>query len=596
MADKNTILALNLGSQRVSLARFLLGKKGALTMRDYASEELPGDVTSDSGRVAALKAVVKSLAKQIKAKDEEVIYAIPSQYVISKPVKLPSLGDEAAAGKIVGYEAQQAVPFPLSETVWNYQVISKDGPESEVLIAAVRSEQLEEINEAVEAAGLKPVQADAAPFALYNAFRHNYGVPEQPTLLLDLGGRTTDAIFMEGEKVFIASLPNAGGHVTKAISSEAGVDYDTAEAQKREVGFVNLGGNYEDHEDQQVDAMSKIIRNQFTRLHADINRRVQQYRQGGGSAPTQIFLAGGGSAMPYTKEFFEEKFRLPVEWFNALGNVPLGSKVDAELAGSNSHTLGETVGLALQATGKKQPLSLDLSPRSVEAAKDLKSKKPKLFAAAALLLAGLAFWWFQNKSKTAAHEKTLVTLTKELSGLKKEADAITAETNKGNKALAWSTHLSDALAGRQYWLDVMNKINAQFKDNEIWLTQISPLDQSGNPITEPLIGKNPPAIALADIGLLADKVLKGKPGEASPTNIDSLLVLGLWRGDNKEAPKDLLLKFKALTDYFDIPDNWGDNPNAWYVPQPTSGRYASPFQIRLKLKKPLKSRLIPEKR
>jgi type IV pilus assembly protein PilM len=535
---------------------------------------------------------VKSLAKQIKAKDEEVVYAIPSQYVITRPVKLPSLGDDAAADKIVGFEAQQAVPFPLSETVWDYQVLAKDGPESEVLIAAARSEQLEEINEAVESAGLKPVQADAAPFALYNAFRHNYGVPESCSLLLDMGGRTTDAIFMEGEKVFIASLPNAGGHVSKAISTEMGEEFDVAEGAKRENGFVNLGGNYEDHEDPQVDAMSKVIRNQFTRLHADINRRIQQYKQGGGSAPAQIFLAGGASAMPYTKEFFEEKFRLPVEWFNSLANVPLGSRVDQELAGSNSHTLGEVVGLALRVAGKKQPLSLDLSPKSVKAAKDLQAKKPKLFTAAALLLAGLGFWYFQNTKKTAEHKKSLAVLDKDHKALKVHADAISAEQAKGDKAQAWADHLSNALASRQHWLDLLNVINAQFKDNEIWLTQISPLDLEGRPITTQLIGKDTPTVTLGKINMEADKPQTTKIGVPAESTIDSLLLLGLWRGDNKEAAKELLLKFKGLADYFEVPDNWVDTPGDYFSSQITSSRHANEFQMRLKLKNKLKTRLL----
>jgi type IV pilus assembly protein PilM len=595
MADNNSILALNLGSQRVGMARFQVGKKGGITLRDFAFEELPGDVTSDMGRVAFVKAAVKSLAKQLKATAEDVIYAIPSQNVITRPVKLPALGADQA-DKIVGFEAQQAVPFPLSETVWDYQVLSNEGPESEVLIAAVRSEQLEEINAAVEAAGLKPVMTDAAPFALYNAFRHNYGAPEQSTLLLDMGARTTDAIFMEGEKVFIASFPNAGGHVTQTIAREMGTDYDGVEEKKKEIGFVNLGGNYADHEDPEVDSMSKIIRNQFTRLHAEINRRVQQYRQQGGTPPAQIYLAGGASAMPYTKEFFEEKFRVPVEWFNALGNVPLGPKVDAEYAGANGHTLGELVGLALR-SGKEQPLHLDLCAKSVDAAKDLASKKPKLFIAAALLLGSLAGWWVYSNGKIAKKDVEMVKLEKEFKGLKGHADEISAQQSRGDKANAWYEHLHNGLAQRQHWLDLYNLLNKQFTTNDLWLTQISPLDAEGNPLADPVFAKDPVIVKIGTLGLL-DKTPKAKPLEDVETMVDSLLVSGLWQGAKQELPKETFLKFKDLKDYFDIPDGWDKDEGEWFKTDYSNAdaRWASSFQMRLKLKTKLKTKLLPDRK
>jgi type IV pilus assembly protein PilM len=589
MADSNSILALNLGSQRASLARFTVGKKGSLTLKDLAFEEISGDVTNDAMRKSGITAAVAGLAKQLKAKDEEVIYAVPSQNVITRAVKLPAVGDVSS---IVGFEAQQAVPFPLSETVWHYQTVSQDGPEAEVLIAAVRAELLDDLNNAVEAAGMKPVLAEGGPFALYNSYIHNYGFPEQCTLLLDMGARTTDTIFIDGQKVFITSFPNAGAHVTQAIAREMGAEYDDAEASKRESGFVNLGGNYADHEDPQVDAMSKVIRNQFTRLHAEVQRRIQMYRQQGGAAPVQIVLAGGASAMSYTKEFFEEKFRLPVEWFNALNNVTVGGKVDAELAGANGHTVGELVGLALRRSDAKQPLSLDLSPTSVKAAKDLQSKKPKLFAAAALIVGSLAAFWFFNKSGVAKVEKALAAVQKEISGLKGADDAIEAQQARLRKEGARLDHIKNAYAGRKFLPELLNQMNAALPNNKVWLTSMQFMDTNKQQSLPPIFNEQKPFNVL---GFTESKF--NKKADSPVLELDTIYMSGLFEGEQKAVQEafEALIAAKGAdgNPLFDVPEKWLENTNEWFAVNYNNTLLTSSFEMVLKLKEPFKAPAYP---
>ncbi len=56
--------------------------------------------------------------------------------------------------------------------------------------------------------------------ALYNAFRYNYSDLEGTTLLVDLGARTTNLIFIETNKVFSRSLPIGGNTITANIAKE----------------------------------------------------------------------------------------------------------------------------------------------------------------------------------------------------------------------------------------------------------------------------------------------------------------------------------------------------------------------------------------
>lgn len=585
MAEKKSILTLNIGSQRVGMARFSVGARNALLLREYAFEEIPADVASDGVRKSLTTGALKNLVGRLKGQGQDVNYAASAQTpnTITRFVKLPSLGEDQV-DKIVGFEAQQAVPFPLSETVWDYQIMGKAGEDVEVAIVAIRSEQVEELNSVVQGGGLAPKIVDAAPLALYNAFRYNHGTPDHCVLLVDMGSRTTNCIYIEGARVFVASFGNAGFHVTSAIAKEMDADFQTAEERKKEAGFVNLGGNYADHDDPEVDAMSKIIRNQFTRLHAEINRRNQQWKSQGGSPPAEIYLAGGAAALPYTKEFFEEKFRVPVHWFNALANVSVGPKINVDQAGREAHTLGELVGLALREMSC--PLELDLSPRSVSAARDVSSKKPVLLTAAACLFAGLGAWYVYLNQATSAKRGDFEKVEKEFNELDGVDRQIRAETDRQSKEEARFSHLNNAIAGRQYWLTVLNALNSQFSDDSMWFTYVGPLDAEGKLILKPLGGAEGPAVP-AEYRNESAKPAGGAAGAQELSTVDALFISGLYQ-TNKV--RELFLKYKDLKDFFEIPDDWVQNENKWFTVDTgkESSEWASAFTMRLPLKNKLK--------
>jgi type IV pilus assembly protein PilM len=209
--------------------------------------------------------------------------------VFSRFVKLPPVqGDKLA--QIVEFEARQNVPWQLDEVSWDYEVVSKsDVGEVEVVLAAMKCEPLNEMHEEVVSCGIKVVGVDVGPLSLYNAFRYSYPDVDEPALVVDLGARSTNLVFVDGERFFTRNLLVGGAAVTNAIAKEFSIPFAEAERQKRSQGFVALGGAVEDHPDEGVNAMSKVMRNSMTRLHAEIMRTITFYRsQQGGSAPKRF--------------------------------------------------------------------------------------------------------------------------------------------------------------------------------------------------------------------------------------------------------------------------------------------------------------------
>src|SRR5207237_8961511 len=112
--------------------------------------------------------------------------------------------------------------------------------------------------------------------------------------------------------------------ITQEFAAEPKLRFNDAEKVKIAEGFVSLGGAYEEPENPHQAAISKIARQVMTRLHIQVNQTIQFYRgQQGGSAPQRLFLAGGGSIIAYTAQFFAEKLNVPVEYFNPFRTVQI---------------------------------------------------------------------------------------------------------------------------------------------------------------------------------------------------------------------------------------------------------------------------------
>ncbi|MFN2509088.1 MAG: type IV pilus biogenesis protein PilM, partial [Chthoniobacterales bacterium] len=202
MAAPTRILSLNLGSQTVGLAEFRTRPYGGLVLAGYGLREILADVGNEAVRNRQITSALSEMMREIPIKGGAVNYCVPAQSVFARFVKLPSVEEEKIE-RIIGFEAQQNVPFPIEEVVWDYQLVGSDTDEQlQVVLVAIKSDLLEGMNGAVEEAGLQTSIVGVATMALYNAFRYNYSDVPGCSLIIDIGSRTTNLIFLEPHKVF----------------------------------------------------------------------------------------------------------------------------------------------------------------------------------------------------------------------------------------------------------------------------------------------------------------------------------------------------------------------------------------------------------
>ena len=510
MAASNRILSLNLGTQTVAVADFKTGQNGGLVLTNYRTSELLADpALPDAMRLEQSKLTLGELVAGLGYKGQKVNYAISSQAIFTRFVKLPSVGEEQV-DQIVTFEAQQNVPYPIHEVVWDYQLVdSGETSQVEVVIVAIKADLLDEINDAVEASGLKAATIDVAPMALYNAYRYNYSDLDGCTLIIDIGARTTNLIFIEPNKVFSRSIVNQGGNtITQAIAKEFNEPFVAAEERKRRDAFVSLGGSYADPDDPEVARVSKIVRNSMTRLHSEIARSISFYRtQQQGKAPIRVFLCGGTASLPYMREFFHEKLQLPVEFLNPLRNVAVeGAHLNLEEVGRHAHTLGEVVGLALRGISSC-PMELNLRPASVVKSQRLSEQRPFIVLAGICGLLALAAWWLYFTKATEITQTVtlkLVDKAKPLKGIEEKMKSARSEITKQQESAA---PFVEAVRERDYWPSVIADINSRLPADFIWITSFGPEETSPDAAPPPKSekgGKQKEVVRMMVRGLYAE--------------------------------------------------------------------------------------------
>jgi type IV pilus assembly protein PilM len=576
---ESSFAVLNLGSQRVGGAVFSKGRNGDLVLKAFDFAEMHGDPSIEATRLPQLRVAVLELAEKLKLRGKTVWYAIPGHAVFTRFVKLPPF-DKDKADQIVEFEARQNVPFPINEVIWDYEFIGEEGGgEREVALVAIKADALNDINDQVESMGIKVAGVDLAPLAVFNAFRYCYPDVEESALIIDLGARSTNLIFVEGSRVFARNILVGGSTLTGNIAKELGMGFGDAEEQKRTRGYVAPGGAYEPNEDEVVDAMAKIMRNTMTRLHGEIVRTINYYRgQQGGAPPRRFFLCGGGSQAALAVEFFQEKFNLPVEVFNPLRGVQLDSRVNRALAEDQAAGMAEMIGLGLRHVGAS-PVEVELVPDTVAAARDSAKRAPYLILATLCLFAALLVGVFYFKRAEQEVQQRLVVASAEDEELKRYDASIREYDKQLGLLQGQSAQLEQVVNDRGYWVSLLNLLNTKFENDFIWLTQIEVL-KNGGAVTPSMVSSTaatpaPPPTAAAPAG----------PG--APEASYQLRLQGLYR--KNDSGQAVVYKYyedlKAAKDFF-------AEPPAEDKPQVESGleedRYAYSFNFRLPLVKGMK--------
>ena len=474
MADYKTTVALEIGAQSVTMGVFEPAGRGFKLSR-YARKDILLDPVEEGMRMDYVSNAIGELVNELKVRGSEVRNVVSGQQVFMRFIKLPAIDIDNLAEQ-VGYEAQQHIPFPLEDIVYDYQELADRGEgEREVLLVAIKKDVLDNLNSQVESNSLRTRSVDCSITSLYNAFRISYPEETEPVMILDIGAKTTDIIFSEAGRFFTRSVTAAGSFITNSVAREFGMSFREAEQFKVNSGVVSLGNGHTDSMGEQEAALATTIRTAMGRLSSEVQRTINHYRaQYKGNPPTKAYICGGGARLAYALEFLQSALNIPVEYMNPLNAFSIGNKVDAEALEGDAICLGPVVGAAV--TGAEAgEFSIDLVPTSVGKDRAEKQLLPKVAAAGIIALAGAGFFAYTAHSAAAKAEAAVAKAAPEAELVQGISDQIANVQEKYGKAMKEIGQVSDLYQMRYAYADVLRQLSAKGASVKFWFNEFAPL-------------------------------------------------------------------------------------------------------------------------
>jgi len=283
---------LDLGSQNIKLVQLKPNGQNFEVKAIGNGPSTGRGVLSDSETdLTALASAVKKLHLDLKISTKNVVCALPEDQVITRVINLPKLTNEELESALK-WEAEQYIPFPMEEATLSYEVIAGNsqslGSKMVILLVAAQNRLIDKTVKVLRAAGLNALSLETEMLSLIRSLSaQSLGV----TVFLDLGAKAADiAIAENGQLYFTRSITTAGEALTRAISTDLGLEFAQAEEYKRAYGVnqANLDGK-----------VAKVLEPILEAIAKEIEQTVQFYQNAyKGKVVKQMIISGGTALLP----------------------------------------------------------------------------------------------------------------------------------------------------------------------------------------------------------------------------------------------------------------------------------------------------------
>jgi type IV pilus assembly protein PilM len=296
----------------------------------------------------AVSGAVSGLLDSLRLRRAKVATALSGHSVIVKRLSLPSMS-QAELAEAIPWEAEQYIPFDLSEVQLDYQVINAETTKSalDVLLVAAKRDRIDDRAGIIAQTGRKPVVLDIEAFALANAYRMNY--PERTdalSALVHVGRSVTIVCLLEhGQPAFTRDIAIGGQVHVDAVLRELGPTGVDELAARR-----IIHGQFPN--DVSPDQVAAVLREASAQLVQEVRKTVDFYRA---TAPVEklsrIVVSGGAYQAVGLVDLFASEFGAPVDVFDPFRRVGRSNRAGAAEAAGPAYAVA--VGLAMRHEGDR---------------------------------------------------------------------------------------------------------------------------------------------------------------------------------------------------------------------------------------------------
>ncbi len=345
--NNKSLLGLDITTSSIKLIELVASGRG-YRVESYAAEPTPPNSINEKAIVDAetVGEAIRRAVKRSGTKARDCAIAISGDAAITKVIQMPKSLSGAELEGQVELQADQYIPFPMEEVSFDFEVVgdSERDPEMmDVLLVATRTENVDQRQLAVQAAGLKARVVDVEAFAVENACQlltHHMpdGGADRYIAVVDFGASTTTFSVLRDLKVtYTRDFAFGGQQLTEEIMRTYGLSLEDAGRAKKEGG---LPSNYQPEVlDAFIDDMAQQVSRSLQFFLASGSGREQ---------PDQIIVCGGCANIPGVADVIGSQVGIPTEVGDPLGQMKLSSRSKAQGVQKDSTALLTACGLALR--------------------------------------------------------------------------------------------------------------------------------------------------------------------------------------------------------------------------------------------------------
>ena len=320
-------------------------QQGIFHLKSYGIERLlPGAVVDKLIiDTEAVGDALSLLARRCQVSGSDAATAVSGSSVITKIIDMDMALSDVEREAQIRLDADQYIPYPLEDVNLDFEVLGPSLIEDslvQVLLAASRSENVEQRVDALTFGGLKTKIMDIESHAIERAYGLMVdSLSDMPELvaLVEIGhNQTTLYVAKNGEFVYSREQLFGGIQLTEAIQNRYGLSFEEATVNKRERTLPD-------------DYYPEILTPFMEGAIQQITRSLQFYFSSSQyNNIDHVVLAGGSGSIPGLAGMVQQKLGVPVTVANPFINMTIDPYIDSEQLAIDAPSLMAACGLALR--------------------------------------------------------------------------------------------------------------------------------------------------------------------------------------------------------------------------------------------------------
>ncbi|MGE0606319.1 MAG: type IV pilus assembly protein PilM [Pirellulales bacterium] len=473
MASQRPIWGIDIGQSALKALRCVPSDDpNKITADAFDYIEYPKILSQpEADPVELVREALETFLSRNSVKGDRVAISVPGQNGLMRFVKLPPV-ESKKIPDIVKFEAKQQIPFALEDVVWGYQTMAGGTEaegfvlETEVGLFAMKREQVAKALRPFKDAGIEIDMVQLAPLSLFNVMAFDQMPdlpppdlydPENPgesLVVLSMGTDTTDLVVTNGFRIWQRSVPVGGNHFTKAMTKELKLTFAKAEHLKRNASHA-----------EDAKAVFQAMRPVFSDMVTEVQRSIGFFTNIDRKAKIGRILAlGNAIKLPGLQRFLAQNLGVEVDRLETFPGLEGAAVLDAPTFKENIPAFAVAYGMCLQGL-RPVRVKTNLIPPEIVQERLIRSKKPWAVAAAAMLMAGLAFSFLGNYlAWNSVHKDYWGTGMAQSDSVNTQASgfvtAYNGEKDKFKSTERVGANLIHNVEGRVLWLEVLRGISA----------------------------------------------------------------------------------------------------------------------------------------